>query len=229
MKKILMSLTKFERILWLTSFTVVLLSFLLSPQKDYLTLIASLIGISALIFIAKGYIIGQVLIIIFAVFYGIISFIFRYYGEVITYLGMSAPMAILALVSWVKHPYKDTNEVEINAKLSKKQFLLMPVLTSLVTVIMYFVLKYLGTENIVFSTFSVATTFIAVYLTYLRNPFYALGYVANDVVLIVLWVLAVFENASYIPMIACFLMFLINDTYGFISWQKRSKKQSIQI
>ena len=48
------NLTKFERILWLASITVITLSFLLSGDFQTLTLIASLIGVTALIFVAKG-------------------------------------------------------------------------------------------------------------------------------------------------------------------------------
>lgn len=218
------ALNKFELTLWITSLVVVVLSFVLSPNKDILTLIASLIGVTALIFVAKGLVIGQILCVIFAIFYGIISFIFQYYGEVITYLGMSAPIAIMAVISWIKNPYKQSGTVAVS-KVGKKQLIIMTVLAVVVTVVMYFVLWAFGTANLIFSTISVTTSFVAVYLTYLRSPYYALGYSANDIVLIILWVLASIENPSYIPMIACFVMFLINDIYGFVNWKRMEKSQ----
>lgn len=217
-------LTKFELALWLSSVVVVTASFLIPQDRDYLTLIASLIGVTALIFCSKGYALGQMLIIAFAVFYGIISFHFKYYGEVITYLGMSAPMAVIALISWLRHPYKNTKEVEVN-RMSKRQVLLMLLITSVVTVAFYFILKAFETANLVFSTISVATSFLAVYMTFMRSPYYAVGYALNDIVLIVLWIMAALENPSYIPMILCFIMFLINDIYGFVNWLKMEKKQ----
>ena len=218
-------LTKFELALWICSSLVVAISFLCAPGKDYLTLIASLIGVTALIFVAKGYVLGQVLTVVFAVFYGIISFHFEYYGEVITYLCMSAPMAIMAIISWATHPYKGTKEVEVN-KMKLWQVALMLVLSAAVTTAFYFILGALGTTNLVFSTISVTTSFLAVFMTFMRSPFYAIGYAANDIVLIVLWVLASIENIAYIPMIMCFVMFLFNDIYGFVNWQRMSKKQS---
>ncbi len=224
MKNPFKELTKFELILWLSSVVVVAGSFLLLPEKDYLTLIASLIGVTALIFVAKGYVLGQVLCVVFATFYGIISFHFRYYGEVITYLGMTTPMAIMAVVSWLRHPYKGTKVVEVN-KMTKKQVSVMLVLAVIVTIAFYFILSALNTANIVFSTLSVATSFVAVYMTYMRSPYYAIGYTLNDIVLIVLWVLASIENPSYIPMIICFVMFMANDIYGFINWQRLERKQ----
>ncbi|MBQ8545455.1 MAG: nicotinamide mononucleotide transporter [Clostridia bacterium] len=218
-------LTIFERILWITSLIVVTISFLCVPKKDYLTLVCSLIGVTALIFVAKGYVIGQILCIVFAVFYGIISFHFKYYGEMITYLGMSAPMAVAATISWIRHPYKESKSVKVH-KMKVYQIALMIVLTVVVTIAFYFILWALGTGNLIFSTLSVATSFLAVYMTFMRSPYYAIGYSANDIVLIILWVMASIENPSYIPMILCFVMFLANDIYGFISWKKMERAQA---
>ena len=95
----------------------------------------------------------------------------------------------------------------------------------LVTFIFYFILKAFDTANLIVSTISIATSFSASYLMLLRSPFYALAYGMNDVVLIVLWVLASFEDASYIPMVACFVMFLANDIYGFYNWGRMKKRQ----
>ncbi len=217
-------LTRFELALWLSSVFVIILSFAFSKGNDVLTLIASLIGVTALIFVAKGRVAGQVLTVVFAVFYGIISFFFRYYGEMITYLFMTTPIAVISIISWVRHPYKGTKEVEV-AHLTKKQVAVMSVLAAAVTALFYFILKALGNANLLFSTFSVTTSFVASYLTFLRSPFYAIGYAANDVVLIVLWTLATLDDIAYLPMIFCFVMFLFNDLYGFYNWEKMQKKQ----
>ena len=218
-------LTRFEFCLWFSSVAVIVLSFFLSGGRDFLTMIASLIGVTALIFVAKGYVLGQVLTVAFAVFYGIVSYYFRYYGEVITYLGMTTPSAVAAVISWLRHPHEGTKEVKVN-QLSAGLWVLLVLLTTGVTTAFYFILTAIGNANIIFSTISVATSFIACYLTFFRSPYYALGYAANDVVLIVLWILAAIENISYLPMVACFVMFLINDLYGFYNWQKMKKAQN---
>ena len=231
MKKYLASfktLTKFEKGLWLTSLAVTLLSYLLSylfsGGGDLLNLIASLIGVTALIFVAKGLVLGQLLTVVFSVFYGIISVLFSYYGEMITYLFMTTPMAIVAAIEWIKNPYKDTQEVKVH-KVTKKQLAVMWLLTLLVTVLFYFILKALNTANLFFSTVSITTSFVASYLTFLRSPYYAIGYSANDVVLIILWILASVEDISYLPMVACFIMFLFNDLYGFYNWRRMQNRQ----
>ena len=217
-------LNKFEWILWGSSVLCILVSYFLSGNGALLEMIASLVGVTALIFVAKGLIIGQAMTVLFSVFYGIISLSFHYWGEMITYLFMAAPIALFATIEWVRHPYKNTDVVEVS-KVTKKNILIMCVLATATTVVFYFVLKAFDTPNLLFSTLSVTTSFSAAYLTYLRSPYYGIGYALNDIVLIVLWVLASIKDISYLPMVACFVMFLLNDLYGFINWKRLIKVQ----
>lgn len=216
--------TKFEIFLWLFSAATVALSFLLPKEKNVLNLVASLIGVTALIFIAKGNVIGQILTVAFAVFYGIVSFFFNYYGEMITYLGMTAPIALISVFSWIAHPSKTKNEVKVG-RITPKSGIVMIISAVIVTGAFYFILKKLGTANLIISTVSVTTSFCASYLSFLRSPFYAVAYSLNDLVLIIMWILASIENPSYIPMVMCFVMFFANDIYGFYSWRKMKKRQ----
>ncbi len=70
-----------------------------------------------------------------------------------------------------------------------------------------------------------AASLLAVYLTFRRSPYFALAYAANDIVLIVLWVLASMSDMKYISVVICFMAFLVNDIYGFISWQRMKYRQ----
>ena len=215
-----------EWALWLSSLLFIIISFLAFGGDGYLTLVASLVGATSLIYCAKGNPIGQVLMIIFGALYGIISYSFAYFGEMITYLGMTVPMAIVALVTWLKNPYKNNkSEVAVN-KISKQEIVFMLCLSVLVTIIFYFILKALGTANLLPSTVSVTTSFIAAYLTFRRSPYFAFVYALNDIVLIVLWVLASIRDMSYVSTVVCFIIFLLNDLYGFISWKRMQKRQS---
>lgn len=227
MKNPFYDLTKFEFGLWIVSVLVITGSFWASGGDDYLTIIASLIGVTALIFVAKGYVLGQILTVIFAVFYGIISFLFTYYGEMITYLFMTAPIAVMSIISWVKNPYEDTSEVKVN-RVTKIQIITMLALAVIVTAIFYFFLKAINNANLLVSTISITTSFVASYLTFLRSPYYAVGYALNDIVLIILWILATLEDISYFPMVICFVMFLANDIYGYYNWTRMRKRQEMQ-
>ena len=216
-----------EWLLWGISVAVIVASFCLFDRESYLTLAASLIGVTSLIFAAKGNPISQVLMVVFSILYGIISYTFAYYGEMITYLGMTMPMAVLALISWLKNPFEGNRaEVKVNA-ISKTEAAFLWVLTAAVTVVFYFILRAFDTANLLPSTLSVSTSFMAVYLTFRRSPYYALAYAANDAVLIVLWVMAAVYEVRYISVAVCFIAFLVNDLYGFISWRRMAWRQRI--
>ena len=217
--------TKADLTLWGSSVALILLSFLIFDRVNFMTLAASLVGVTSLIFNAKGNPVGQALMIIFSLLYGIISYRFSYYGEMATYLGMTAPMALFALISWLRNPYKGNRaEVAVN-RLGAVEWLIMLILSALVTVAFYFILAHFGTANMFPSTLSVTTSFIAVYLTFRRSPYFALAYAANDIVLIVLWILASTQDISYLSVMICFVLFLVNDIYGFISWRKMERRQ----
>lgn len=225
LRKLFKDFTKCNFILWTISSVAIILSFFLFGNTQYHYLIGSLIGISALTFVSKGHPFGQFLIIVFSVFYGVISFSFKYYGEMITYLCMSAPFAVVALISWIKNPAgSGSAEVKINT-LSKTEIIIFPFLTIAVTVAFYFILRALNTNNLIISTVSVFTSFSAAYLTSRRCRFYAVCYSLNDVVLIIMWILASIENISYLPMVICFVSFLALDGYGFINWSRMQKRQ----
>ena len=225
MKKLTAYFSKGELFLWGSSSALILISFLIFDRVNVMILAASLIGTTSLIFNAKGNPIGQALMVVFSLLYGAISYTFSYFGEMITYLGMTGPMALFALIAWLRNPYKGNRaEVAVN-QLKRKELYGMLALTVLVTAIFYFILDYFETANMIPSTLSVTTSFIAVYLTFRRSPYFALAYAANDVVLIVMWTLAAAEDISYLSVIICFVMFLVNDLYGFVSWKKMEKRQ----
>ena len=89
--------SKGEKLLWCISVLLIVVSFIIFDRGNYLVLAASLIGVTSLIYDAKGNPAGQVLMVMFSMLYGVISYKFAYYGEMATYLGMTAPMSVFAL------------------------------------------------------------------------------------------------------------------------------------
>ncbi len=220
------NLNRLERGLWISSVLVLVISFGMSPNQDYLTLTASLIGVTALIFVSKGDVLGQMLTVGFSLFYAVISWRFRYYGEMITYLCMTTPIALLSVITWLRNPYSE-QEVKVNHLTSKIWGILL-VSAVLVTAVFYWILKAFDTPNLFFSTASIATSFLASGLMMLRSPYYAVAYAANDIVLIILWVLAAVSDIIYLPMVLCFGMFLLNDLYGFVNWNRMKCRQQME-
>ncbi len=219
------SFTVFEGILFSGSVAAVVLSFVLLHNTDYLNLVGALLGVCGLILVAKGNVAGQAVCVLFSLYYGYVSFLFRYYGEMITYLGMTAPIAVAAVVAWFRHPSdRGRIEVEVRSPPLKEYFSIL-LLDLGVTVAFYFLLGAFETRNLAWSTVSVTTSFAAVLLTARRSPFYALAYALNDVVLIVLWALAAREDPENYALVTCFCAFLLNDLYGFFNWLRMQRRQ----
>lgn len=218
--------TPTEKLIWICSCTAITVFFIIFDRNSFLSLFASLLGATSLIFCAKGNPAGLVIMIVFSVLYGIISYSFCYYGEMITYVFMTLPMSAYSLICWLRNPYgNNKSEVRVS-NIGKKDFIILPLTAILITTAFYFILKYFNTANLILSTLSVTTSYAAVYLTARRSPLYALAYAANDIVLIGLWALASTEDISYISVTVCFTAFLANDIYGYISWNRMKKKQA---
>lgn len=218
--------TRFEKGLWLASVVAITVSWLIFPSGGGLTLLASLIGATFLILNAKGNVWGQVLTVGFSLLYGAISYSTAYYGEMITYLGMTAPIAAASVVSWARNPARQgVREVRVN-RLPVREYLFLAVLSLAVTGIFYFILRACHTQVLWLSTLSVFTSFAAAYLTMRRSPFYAIGYAANDIVLIGLWLIAAGKDTGYSSVVICFAVFLVNDLYGYRNWLRLKQSQA---
>ena len=214
------SLTKKEWGIWMGALLIVVFSNIFSTNFNILMLVASCVGVTSLIIAAKGNVWSQILMILFSILYGIISWQFHYWGEMMTYLGMTMPMAIWSTITWIRNPSESGKEVEIQ-QLTKKHIFLLVTSATVTTILFFKILAVLETPNIVFSTISITTSFLAASLTMLRSSYYAVGYAANDIVLIVLWIMATIKDPSYFSVMIIFTIFFFFDLYGFISWRKR--------
>lgn len=109
--------------------------------------------------------------------------------------------------------------------IGKKEIVLMCLAAVVATGVFYWILKMFHTANLLPSTLSVTTSFLAVYLTFRRSAYFALAYASNDIVLIALWVLASLADTRYLSVVVCFVAFLVNDLYGFINWRRMKERQ----
>lgn len=224
-KSIFKLFSKGEIALWSLSVLIIVIVFAIFDRTNYIYLLTSLIGATSLIFYAKGNVFGPILMVVFSVMYAVISFSYEYYGEMITYLAMTLPMSALSVISWLLNLYGESRtQVKIN-RISRTEAVFAVILTIVVTLVFYFILKAFETANLIVSTISVSTSFLAAYFTFRRSALYALFYAMNDIVLIVLWLLASVSDISYMSVTVCFVIFFVNDIYGFINWRKMSLRQ----
>ena len=225
MKNIYKDWNLFEILLLSVSLVLISVCFIFTPDKNWFSLISSLLGVTTVVFTAKGKVAAPFLSLIYSVFYIIISITQQYYGEAIIYGVFMAPLQFITIFNWLKNKNNETSAVKVN-KVTVKEYLILTGITLLATVGFYFLLKWLNTAQLVVSTISLITSALATYLLLRRCSNYALFYIVNDIILIVLWGIAMASTGlSILPMIISFSVFLINDVYGFIKWKSREKQE----
>lgn len=210
-----------ELLLWVSSISIIVASNLVIADTDIILTFTSCIGVSALIWIAKRNLIGQVLQLLFCILYGIISLRNMYYGEFITYVFMTGPSALITLIIWSLNNAEDGVDVKVT---SLNTVVSIGIIALIGTYIMHYILVYFNTASIILSTISITTSIFAALLMMYRSKFYAIAYAANDIVLICIWGLLAIEDIQYISMVFCFIIFLINDIYGYMNWQLAEKQ-----
>ena len=225
MKNIYKDWNLFEILLLSVSLVLISVCFIFTPDKNWFSLMSSLLGVTTVVFTAKGKVAAPFLSLIYSVFYIIISITQQYYGEAIIYGVLMAPLQFITIFNWLKNKNNETSVVKVN-KVTVKEYLILTGITLLATVGFYFLLKWLNTAQLVVSTISLITSALATYLLLRRCSNYALFYIVNDIILIVLWGIAMASTGlSILPMIISFSVFLINDVYGFIKWKSREKQE----
>lgn len=209
--------TRFEKILYFSSVTIVLIAGILC-SSNWLTIICSIMGITGAITQAKGKVISQFIGLIIVILYSILSYQNKYYGEVLIYIFIMMPIFISGIVSWIRNVNKDTNTVVKN-ELSKKEWTVLLIISVVLFVGLYFLLKYFNTQQLFVSTLSMLTSLFATYLVARRSKYGFLFYMCNDIILLILWGLPVINGELVlIPMVFNPIIMFINDIYGWKSW-----------
>lgn len=228
MKKLFKDWNLFEIIFMFASILVLTLCFAFSSDRNAFSFIVSIIGVVAVLMVAKGLTIAPIVNIVYCVIYSIMSIIECYYGEAIIYIFLMIPIYAMSIVSWLRNKNPD-NESTVQIKAIKgKEYLYLGIATVVATVGFYFLLKVLNTSELIVSTLSLVSSAVASYLMLRRCSYYAVGFIVNDVILIILWGLAMINSGlGYLPTVISFVVFLVNDIYGLIHWKIEEKKQKI--
>ena len=223
MKKLFKDWTKFEIFLLLSSIAIIIFSGVFC-KSTILTIICSITGILCALMQAKGKIMSQFIGLVLVVLYSILSFENKYYGEVLIYIFIMLPLFVSGIISWIKNVDKETNIVNEN-ELSKKEWIILTTISIILFIGLYYLLKYFNTSQLFVSTLSMVTSLFATYLVARRSKYGFLFYIGNDIILFILWGMPViYGQLILIPMLISPLIYFINDSYGWISWNRRAEK-----
>ena len=193
---------------------------------SWISAITGIFGLSCVIFAAKGKVIGIFFTWLMIVFYSILSYKNKYYGEVFINACLMFPMTIISLVAWIKNLGKDY-VVKVNS-IKKSEIITVFCVAAVAFVAFYFILRALNTSQLLVSTISIVTSVLATYFQSRRSKYGFLAFLFNDVVLCVLWLFATLEDIKNVAMLTAVALYVISDIYGFISWgvlQKRQQKE----
>lgn len=215
--------TKFEKAFLVTgTLSAIILTIICkSPCID---LIYVVMYLWTALLLAKGkyacYIIG----IISTFFYAAVSYSNHYYGEVIIALCCTLPLTILGLVNWLRH--LDSKKVVIIKDITTKEILLLVASQAIMAVGYYYLLDAFGTSNLLVSTISISVSLIATYLEARRSEYGFVGYILNDIILIVLWGIPFISgDVTLATAWLCPILLLVNDIYGVNNWKKIKQRQ----
>ena len=213
-----------EYLILIPSVLLVAIVFFVVPEKDYLSSATAVLGIIMVVFVAKAHVFGQFLALADAILYAVVAYFYHYYGELIISIVLYIPIATMAIVSWAKNKFEDTEEVKVE-KLGFPGILGIGLVFLGTAVSSFFILRALNTPNLIVSVISVSISAAGGYLIIKRSPYYALLYMINDIVLAVLWGLAAKEAHQYLPLAISFIGYFASDTYGFINWIRLRRNQ----
>lgn len=229
MKEFFKKLNWFERIFPIVAIIIVIISFVVGTEKNWLSFVSSLVGIVAFFCVAKGFFIAPFLCITQSVLYLILSISQKFYGEIIL-AAIYIISAIITIITWLRNRNKeDKSYVQVNKIKPFEYYLVLP-LFAVVGVGCYFMLKAFDTNELLTSTLSMVASLISCYLLIRRSSYYSVGYIANDVIVVVLWCLTI-KNVGlvFLPTILGYALYFINDVYGLVNWKIMEKKQSKQV
>ena len=179
------------------------------------------------LFMAKGKVASYFIGIVSVIFYGIVSYNQGYYGELLIMIFLTFPIMIVGIVEWLKHIDKD-EDVVIIKDLKKKEIVIAFASQLILYWGYYLLLKTFNTDLLILSSLSVVTSVLASYFEARRSEFSLFCYIANDLIIISLWIIPIFYGqTALISVLVGPLLLLVNDIYGSCNWI-RLKRHQIQ-
>ena len=158
-------------------------------------------------------------------FYGFVSYAQGYYGELLITIFLTFPIMIVGIISWLRHQNEKDNVVVISS-LSKKEITIALLSQLILFWLYFFILKIFNTDLLVISSLSVVTSVLASYFEARRSELSLYCYIANDLIIITLWLVPVINgDTALLSVVVGPALLLVNDIYGAYNWRKMKKKQ----
>lgn len=199
-------------------------------KSNWLIVLSSLFGMTTTFLLAKGFALGNLVGILQIVFYTIMCYNNRYFGEIITNVGIVFPAYAFSFYTWTKRNHDHV--LQVNNSIKLQEWLLAFVGIGGVAVGFYFVLRALNTANLIFSTLAVFFVTMYCYLSIRRSQFCFVFRLLMDLVTFVLWLLVFLDTlkegfgAIYIPTLLNYVVYAVLDLFGIVNWIRLKRTQN---
>ncbi|MEE4196925.1 MAG: nicotinamide riboside transporter PnuC [Bacteroidales bacterium] len=214
----------FEKI-WLSFFTLLILTLSIYWEDDLVGVVASLAGIWSVVLVAKGKIINYYFGIINVLAYAFVAYNQKYYGEVMLNMLYFFPMQFVGFYLWSKKrvsPKKD--DVKVNY-MTQTQRLVWFGVTVIGTIVYGLVLKRLEGNMPFLDAASTVMSVIAMMLMVHTFVEQWILWILVDVVTIIMWIVVLLNGGNDIAILVMWVAYLINAIYGMSHWIKLAKKK----
>ena len=209
---------KYERILFpIIILLIVIISIIIGDNK--IALVSAICGISYTILAGKGKISCYFIGMIGTFCYSYLSFINGFFGNLALYMLYYFPMEIIGIYKWKKHLKKETQEV-IKTKLSNKERVVYFVVASIFSVLVSFVLKFLGDSKPFIDGFATVFSILGQWLTVKRciDQWYVWFFV--NLLSLIMWIFAYFNGSNCFATIIMWAVYLVLSIYFLQAWKK---------
>lgn len=223
---------QFKWIDWVFLFVMVagILTCSILFRPSFIIILNSIFGITTAFFLAKGFLLANYCGIIQLVFYCIMCFQNKYFGEFILNLAIVAPTYVLSIISWHKNHLKKVGVVKINNKTNWKEFCAAAFGFACVAVGAYFVLRSLGTNQLALSTLSVYFVLLYSFLIIRRSEITFIFRIGCDIISLGLWLVVLIgaghPDWQYLITVFNYTLYLTTEFLGIYNWTRLKRAQT---
>ena len=211
---------------WLAAATAVILGLSLYWKDSPVSLWAALTGVWCVILTGKGkrssFLFGTVNV----VFYAMISFQARYYGEVMLNILYYLPMNFVGWFAWKKHMNEETGEV-VKRRLPRNRRVWVYGLTAAAILLYGLVLKALGGNLPYVDSMSTVVSVTAQILSVKRLTEQWVLWIVVDVVTVVMWGINFAQGGETVATLAMWSVYLINAVIMYIRWNREGRTNEV--
>lgn len=213
-------------IIWLTVATTVIVGLSIYWKDTWVSFLAAITGVWCVILTGKGKRSSFIFGLFNVIFYAIVAFKTKYYGEVMLNVVYYLPMNFVGWFAWKKHMNDDTGEV-VKERLTFKKSAIVYVLTAVAIFVYGLILNALGGKLPYIDSMSTVISIVAQILSIKRLMEQWVLWIVVDVATVVMWAINFAQGGETIATLAMWSVYLVNAFIMFLRWYKEVKKNEI--